>query len=391
MDFDLSPEQEALYDTVVAFASKVVAPEAGLRDREGRFDRAVWDACAEAGLTGLPIAEEHGGSGADAVTTGVALEALAYGGRDAGLGLSLGAHLTIGSLPIQIHGTPEQQARYLPKLTAGVHIGAFGVTEPDAGSDTASIRTHARRDGDTWVINGTKTFITNGPVCDVFIVVARTNPDTSAGQGMTAFIVERGTPGLEVGRHLDKMGNRSSPTSEMVLTDVRVGDEQRLGDEGSALWKVAFECFDWERTVMIASGIGGMRRSLEESVRYAQQRRAFGKPIGSFQAVSHKLADMKIRLETSRLLLRHAAWLKDQGRPHMMEASLAKAYVAGCTTACAEDAIQIHGGWGYIKEFDVERGWRDAKLSSLGGGTTEIQKVIIARLLLGEGATPRQD
>ncbi len=383
MDFALSDEQQAFYATVVDFARRVVEPGAAARDRDGRFDRAVWDRLGEQGLCGLPIAETYGGSGADAVTTGLALEALAYGGHDAGLLLSLGAHLTIGAKPIELHGTEEQRRRYLPRLGSGEWIGSFGITEPDTGSDTAAIATAARRDGDGWVLNGTKTFITNGPVADVFTVVARTAPQASAGAGMTAFIVERGTPGLSVGARLDKMGNRSSPTSEMVLTDCRVGDEQRLGDEGSALWQVAFECFDWERTVMIASAVGGMARTLDDAVGYAKQRRAFGKPIAEFQAVSHKLADMRIRLETSRLLLRYAAWRKDQGLPHQLEASMAKAHVAECATRSAEDGIQIHGGWGYVKDFPVERAWRDAKLTSLGGGTTEIQKVVISRLLLG--------
>ena len=384
MDFALTDEQQALRASVIDFAQAVVAPGAGQRDRDGFFDRDVWDRCGAQGLCGLPISETHGGSGADAVTTGVAIEALAYGGHDAGLLLSLGAHLTIGAKPIELHGTQEQKDRYLPKLVTGEWIGSFGVTEPDAGSDTASMKASARRDGDSWVINGTKTFITNGPVCDVFTVVARTDPDASAGAGITAFILEKDTPGLSVGKVLDKMGNRSSPTSEMVMTDVRVGDEQRLGDEGTALWKVAFECFDWERTVMIASAIGGMERTLDNCVEYAKQREAFGRPIARFQAISHKLADMKIRLETARLILRYAAWLKDRGLPHQMEASIAKAYVADCATRNAEDGIQIHGGWGYIKDFPVERSWRDAKLSSLGGGTTEIQKVIISRMLLGE-------
>jgi alkylation response protein AidB-like acyl-CoA dehydrogenase len=384
MDFSLTEEQQALYQSVVDFARDVVAPGAGDRDRAGRFDREVWDRCGEIGLCGLPVDEAYGGSGADALTTGLALEALAFGGHDAGLLLSLGAHVTIGAKPIDLHGSDEQRQRFLPKLCTGEWIGAFGITEPDAGSDTASITTTARRDGEGWVLNGAKTFITNGPICDVFTVVARSDPDAPAGQAMTAFILESGTPGLSVGGHLDKMGNRSSPTSEMIMEDVRVGDEQRLGEEGSALWRIGFECFDWERTVMIASAVGGMAAGLEESVAYAQQRHAFGQPIGRYQAVSHKLADMKIRLETARLALRYAAWLKDQGRDHMLEASLAKAYVADCALASADDAIQIHGGWGYIKDFNVERAWRDAKLASLGGGTTEIQKVIISRMLLGE-------
>ena len=384
MDFDLSEEQRSLFEATAAFGRAVVEPGAGERDREGRFDPELWDKVAAQGLTGLCMGTEWGGQGADCVTTGVALEGLAYGGHDAGLLLSLGAHLTIGAKPIELHGTAEQKARYLPKLCSGEWIGAFGITEPDAGSDTASLRTSARRDGDSWVLDGTKTFITNGPVCDVFTVVARTDPAATAGQGMTAFIVEKGTPGLSVGNHLDKMGNRSSPTSEMILTDCRVGDEQRLGDEGSALWKIGFECFDWERTVMIASAIGGMQRTLEDTIGYTKQRHAFGKPIAHFQAVAHKLAEMKIRLETARLLLRHAAWLKDQGRPHQIEASMAKAYVAECALANGDAAIQLHGGWGYIKDFPVERAWRDAKLTSLGGGTTEIQKIVISRVLLGE-------
>jgi alkylation response protein AidB-like acyl-CoA dehydrogenase len=382
VDFALSDEQQAFHRSMADFAREVVEPEAGPRDREARFDRDVWDRCGEMGLCGLPISEEFGGSGADAVTTGLALEALAYGGHDAGLGLSLGAHLVIGSKPIDLHGTAEQKQRYLPKLATGEHIGAFGITEPDAGSDTASLKSTGRRDGDSWVLNGTKTFITNGPICDVFTVVVRTDPDASAGNGMTAFILDRDTPGLSVGNHLDKMGNRSSPTSEMIMADVRVGDEQRLGEEGSALWAIGFECFDWERTVMLGSAIGGMQRTLEDCIAYAKQREAFGKPIAHFQSIAHKLAEMKIRLETARLMLRYAAWLKDQGQPHQVEASMAKAYVAECATKNGEDAIQIHGGWGYIKDFPVERAWRDAKLSSLGGGTTEIQKVVISRMLL---------
>lgn len=384
MDFALSPEQESFYATVVKFAADVVAAEAGQRDRDGRFDRAVWDACGELGLCGLPISEAYGGSGADCVTTALALEALAYGGKDAGLGLSLGAHLVIGSKPIELHGTEAQKAHYLPRLASGEWIGAFGITEPEAGSDTAALRSTGRRESDGWVLNGTKTFITNGPVCDVFTVVVRTDPQASAGAGMTAFIVDADTPGLSVGADLDKMGNRSSPTSEMIMSDVWVPDSQRLGDEGTALWQVAFECFDWERTVMLGSAIGGMDRQLADCLAYATERESFGKPIAAYQAISHKLADMKIRLETARLALRYAAWLKDEGKPHMVEASLAKAHVAECAAASADDAIQLHGGWGYIKEFDVERAWRDAKLTSLGGGTTEIQKLVIARTLLGQ-------
>ena len=383
MDFELNDEQRQLYDSVVEFARDVVEPGAGERDREGRFDHEIWRRMGEAGILGLPIAEEHGGQGAGCVTTAVALEALAYGGVDAGLGLSLGAHYVIAAMPIQLHGTDEQRARYLPGLASGEIIGSFGVSEPGAGSDVSSITTRAVREGDEWVLNGTKMWVTNAPVADFVTVVAVSHPDASPGQSMTAFIVPTDAPGVTVGAELDKMGNRSSPTSEVVLDDVRVPDSQRLGEEGAAMWQVAFEGFDWERVVMLGSAIGGMQRGLEETLRYATEREAFGKPIGRHQVIGHKLADMRIRLETARMYLRYAAWLKDEGRDHVVEASIAKAYVAECAQRNADEAIQIHGGWGYVKEFAVERAWRDAKLTSIGGGTTEIQKMVISRSMLG--------
>ncbi|WP_370327047.1 acyl-CoA dehydrogenase family protein [Euzebya sp.] len=380
MDFALSDEQQQLFDTIAAFARDVVEPGAGERDREGRFDRDVWDACAEVGLTGMCIGEEWGGMGGGCVDTGLALEALAYGGHDAGLGLSLGAHLVIGSKPIELQGTDEQKRRYLPKLASGEWIGAWGITEPDHGSDTSGITSKAVRDGDEWVLDGTKTFITNGPICDVFTVLVRT--DVDGQRGMTAFILDRDTPGLTVGKVLDKSGNRSSPTSEMVMVDVRVPDSQRLGAVGTAQWTIGFECFSWERTVMLGSAVGGMQRGLEDAIAYAKQREAFGKPIAHFQTIAHTLAEMKINLESARLMLRYGAWKKDQGLDHQIEASMAKAYIGQAALQNADSAIQIHGGWGYIKDFPVERAWRDAKLSTIGGGTTEIQKVIISRMLL---------
>jgi alkylation response protein AidB-like acyl-CoA dehydrogenase len=384
VDFSLSEEQEAFAESVRAFASEVVDPEAALRDREGRFDRSIWDACGSFGLCGLPVPEEYGGSGADIVTTGLALEALAYGGRDAGLNLSLGAHLTIGAMPVALHGTEEQKQRWLPKLATGEYIGAFAVTEPDAGSDTASITTTARREGDTFVLNGAKTFCTNGSVADVITVIAVTDPEAPAGGRMTAFLVPTDdTPGLRFGQDLHKMGNRSSPTSEVFFDDVEVPEDAVLGDTGSALWQVAFECFDWERTCMIASAIGGMERGLDDSVAYAKERVAFGKPIARFGSIQEKVADMRIRLDAAKLLQRRAAWLKDNGLEHQVEASIAKAFCGEAAVASALDGVQLFGGWGYIQEFPVERGLRDAKLATIGGGTTEIQKLIIARNLLG--------
>ena len=384
MDFRHSDEQLEFYRSVREFAASVVEPGAHERDVEGRFDRDVWDRLGEFGLLGLPVPEEFGGSGADIVTTCLGLEALAEGGHDAGLGLSIGAHITIGTVPIWLHGTDEQKRRYLPDLCSGKAIGAMAITEPDAGSDAGAIRCTARRDGDSWVIDGSKIFITNGSIADTVIVIAVTDPDAGPGRGVTAFIVEKDVPGFSVGRDLDKMGTRSSPLSLLHFDSCRVAADAMLGDEGSALWQVAFECFDWERCVMIASSIGGMKASLAAAVAYAKERHAFGKPIGKHQAIGHKLAEMKAYLDAARLTLYHAAWLKQEGEPHQVEASVAKLFVAEAAMRNALEATQIFGGYGYIKEYPVERSIRDAKLISIGGGTSEIQKMIIARHLLGD-------
>jgi alkylation response protein AidB-like acyl-CoA dehydrogenase len=383
VDFLLNEEQQAFVDSVRAFAREHVEPGVLERDRAGAWDPDLWKQVGAFGLAGLPVPTEYGGSGADVLTTGLALEALAYGGRDAGLNLSLGAHLTIGCMPIALHGTEEQKQRWLPRMATGESIGAFAITEPEAGSDTASMKTTARREGDTFVLNGTKTFITNGSLADVVTVVARTDPDAAAGNAFTAFLVETDTPGFVVSKELRKLGNRTSPTVELSFTDVEVHESNILGDEGTALWAVGFECFDWERCCMIASAVGGMERDLEESIRYAKEREAFGKPIGRFGAIQHKLAQMRIRLENARLLQRQAAWLKDNGHEHQIQASMAKAYVGEAAVESSLDAVQLHGGWGYVDEFHVERSLRDAKLASIGGGTTEIQEMVIARILLG--------
>ncbi len=383
MDPRLTDEQEAFAASVRDFAKQHVEPGIVERDHAGTWDGEVWKRVADFGLAGLPIPEEYGGSGADVLTTGLALEALAYGGRDAGLNLSLGAHLTIGAMPIALNGTDEQKQRWLPRMAAGETVGAFAITEPEAGSDTAGMKTRAEQHGDTWVLNGSKTFITNGELADVVTVIARTDPEAPAGQAFTAFLVETDSTGFEVAGSLKKLGNRTSPTNELAFTDVEVHESQILGDVGTALWKVGFECFDWERCCMIASAVGGMSRDLDESVRYAKEREAFGKPIGRYGAIQHKIAQMRIRLEAARLLQRQAAWLKDNGLEHQTEASIAKAYVGEAAVESSLDAIQLHGGWGYIDEFHVERSLRDAKLATIGGGTTEIQELIISRSLLG--------
>ena len=376
MDYTKTPEQQALYDTMLRLGREVVAPGAAQRDKDGTWDPQVWKGLAAAGVPGMPIPTEYGGQGASILDCCLVNEALAEGGKDGGLGLSLGAHWVIGTVPIWLHGTEEQKQRWLPGLCDGSYIGAWASTEPEAGSDAGSIQATAVRDGDDWVLNGTKIFITNGPIADVCTVLAR------APEGPTAFIVDTRNPGYSVGRELDKLGCRSSPTAEIVLTDCRVSSADVLGEVGNALWKVAFECFDWERTVMIAGCVGGMRATIDDTIRYAKERQQFGKPIAHFQVIAHKIAQMEINYEVVRNAVYKAAWMKQNGVEHTKEASIAKFLAGELSVANALDAIQIHGGYGYLKDFPAERSLRDAKLTSIGGGTSEIQKLIISRLLL---------
>ena len=376
MDFSLTPEQVQLYDQMRRLAVEVIAPGAADRDRDGRWDPKVWAQLAAAGVAGLPIPVEHGGSGASIVDCCLVNEALGEGGQDGGLGLSLGAHWVIGSVPIWLHGSPELRARWLPGLCDGTLIGAWASTEPDAGSDASAITTTARRDGEEFVLNGSKIFITNGPIADVCTVLAKTE------KGPTAFVVDTTTPGFRAGPLLDKLGCRSSPTSEIWLQDCRVPASAVLSVEGEALWRVAFECFDWERTIMLAGSIGGMRATLDGALAYAKNRHQFGKPIAHFQVIAHKLADMEINYQVARNAVYKAAWLKQQGAPHQVEASIAKVLVGKLSVDNALEAIQIHGGYGYLRDFPAERALRDSKLASIGGGTTEIQKMIIARTIL---------
>jgi alkylation response protein AidB-like acyl-CoA dehydrogenase len=376
VDFSLSPEQEQLYASMRRLAAEVVAPGAAERDKDGRWDAGMWQRLAQAGVAGMPIPQALGGSGGSILDCCLVNEALAEGGHDGGLNLSLGAHWVIGAVPIWLHGTPELQQRWLPGLCDGTLMAAWASTEPEAGSDSAAIRTTAVRDGEDYVLNGTKIFITNGPIADVCTVLAKTD------KGATAFVVDTRTPGFLVGRELDKLGCRSSPTAEIHLQDCRVPAGSILSVEGEALWRVAFECFDWERTVMLAGVVGGMRATLDQAIRYAKERQQFGKPIAHFQAVAHKLADMEINYQVCRNAVYKAAWLKQEGRPHSVEASVAKVLVGRLSVESALEAVQIHGGYGYLRDFPAERALRDAKLASIGGGTTEIQKMIISRAIL---------
>ena len=380
LDFSLTPEQEAMRDGCRKFAEKEISPGALERDIEGKFHIEGFKKCGEFGLLGLPFPTEYGGGGADIITFMAAMEGFGWGCRDRGFNLSLGAHIVICTVPIWIFGTEEQKKKYLPKLCSGEWIGAFALTEPNAGSDVQNIQTTAVKKGNKWILNGTKMFITNGPYSNVNVVFA-TVDKAKRGGGITAFIVENTFKGFNVGKKLDKMGMRSSPTSELIFEDCEVPEENLLGKEGQG-FLVAMETLGWERSTMTAVAIGGFEKLLAKSVQYAQERVQFGKPIGKFQEIQHKIANIKCAVEIARLLIYKCAWQKSKGINDMVFASITKLTVSELGVRNALDAIQIHGGYGYMREFEVERGLRDAVLGTLGGGTSEIQRGIISRSLL---------
>jgi alkylation response protein AidB-like acyl-CoA dehydrogenase len=377
LDFLWSDEQLAYRASVVEFAKNELNDDVVERDAQGEFPSEAWKKCATIGIQGLPFPEKYGGQGADALTTMLAMEALGYGCRDNGLIFSINAHIWSGAMPIDRFGTDAQKERYLPGLCDGSLISVQGMTEPDSGSDAYSLATTAQRDGDTFVLNGSKTYITNAPVADVFVVFA--SVDRSKGwAGLCAFIVERDAPGLEIGPNFKKMGLRTSPMSELVMSDCVVPAENLLGKVGSGMM-VFNHSIEWERSCILASAVGTMERQLEDGVEFANARKQFGEPIGKFQAVSHKLVDMRLRLETSRLLLYRLGWMLDQGKPVALDASMVKLHLSESFLQSSLDAVQIHGALGYMTETGVERDVRDAIAGRIYSGTNEIQKNIIAR------------
>ena len=383
MDFSLTDEQKLFKQSVIEFAQKEIEPGATERDAEARFDRDVWDKAAEFGLMGLPFPEELGGSDASVFDTCLAGEALGYGGGDMGFCLSWGAHVAIGGVPIWQLGTEEQKKKYIPRIASGEWISGLGLTEPEAGSDAAGIKTTAAKKDGYYVLNGTKTFITNGQIGNVFVVLAVTDKEKGPG-GISGFIVEKDFPGFSVGNEIHKMGHRSSPTSELIFDNCEVPAENLLGVENEGFMGVALTTLEWERSVLLAAGVGGMEIQLEQCIDYAKQRHQFGRPIASFQAMQFKLADLKVWLETSRLIVYKVAWNKDQGIMDPMLASIAKLFVSEVGVQAADQATQVFGGYGYTKDYPIERSIRDAKLGTLGGGTSEIQRWIIGRLLIGK-------
>ncbi len=379
MDFSLTREQKSLKDAVARFAAAELNDDLLRRDREQEFNRAGWRRCAEEGIQGLPIPERYGGRGADPVSIAATLEGLGYGCRDNGLCFAVNAHLWGCTAPILAFGTEAQKQRYLPQLCSGEWIGALVMSEPESGSDAFSLKTVAESRTGEYVLNGRKVFVTNGPVADVTVIMATLDP-TEGARGITAFAVETGTPGLTVSPLVEKMGLRTVPMGELTLEDCVIPAENRLGREGAGM-TVFTHAMEWERGFILASAVGAMQRLLEQCREYARTRRQFGQPIGTFQQVSGKLVDMKMRLETARLWLYKVAWLKHASRSAVLEAAMAKLCISEAWVLSCQDAIQIHGGYGYLTATEIERDLRDALAGRIYSGTSEIQRQVIANWL----------
>lgn len=379
MDFAWTNEQRELLDAVTRFAGQHLNEALIENDRRDVFNHAGWKRCGEFGIQGLPVPVESGGLGMDALTTVGALERLGYACKDNGLIFSINAHLWTAVMPLVAAGTEKQKQKYLAGLCKGTLIGGNAMSEPDAGSDAFSLGTTARKQGDKYLLNGSKIFVTNGPVADLLVVFATVDKAKGA-QGISAFLVEKGFPGMVVARNIEKMGLRTSPMAELFFDNCEVPVENLLGEEGAGSF-LFNRAMTWERGCILASAVGSMQRLLETCVRYAKTRKQFGQPIGKFQQVSGKIVDMKLRLETARYLLYHGAWLRTQGKSAFLEAALAKLHISDSWVKSCEDAIQIHGGYGYMVEYEIERELRDAIGSRLYSGTSEIQRNLIASLI----------
>jgi alkylation response protein AidB-like acyl-CoA dehydrogenase len=380
MDFGWTDEQLARRAAACGFAQRELGDETLVeRDHEGRFARELWERCARFGILGLSVPAEFGGAELDLPTAMLVMEGLGEGCPDNGLAFALNAQLWTVQRPIVRFGSDAQKQRYLPGLSNGTLLGAHALTEPDAGSDAFSLTMRAERRGDAYVLNGTKCLVTLAPVADVALVFASTNP--AAGKwGVSAFVVERTTPGVRASAMQHKMGLRTVPIGELHFEDCVVPESARLGPEGAGV-SIATHSLEVERCCILASQLGAMERQLRRSIEYARSRKQFGQAIGKFQSVSNRVADMKVRLETARLLLYKVAWLVERGQPAMMEAAMLKLYLSEAFVESGMDAIRIHGGFGSLSETGVERDLLDALGGVLYAGTTDIPRNIIARLL----------
>jgi butyryl-CoA dehydrogenase len=379
MNFELTEEQNLIRDMVREFAEKEVAPSAAERDEEERFDRALmFGRLAELGLTGIVFPEQYGGAGADYISYAIAVEELSR--VCASTGVTLSAHLSLGTNPIFLFGTEEQKMQFLVPMAKGEKMGAFGLTEPSAGSDAGGTKTTAVRDGNDWVLNGTKIFITNAGEAETYVVFARTDKTAKKHHGISAFIVEKGTPGFTFGKKEKKMGIRSSPTMELVFEGCRIPKENLLGEEGKG-FKVAMKTLDGGRIGIASQALGIAQGALDATIAYTKERKQFDVSITAFQGVQFQLADMATQVEASRLLVYNAAYRASAGLSYSLESAMAKLMASETAMRVTTQAVQLHGGYGYTREFPVERMMRDAKITEIYEGTSEVQRIVIGTSL----------
>ncbi|GAB4171157.1 MAG: acyl-CoA dehydrogenase AcdA [Geothermobacteraceae bacterium] len=380
MTFELTEEQNLIRQTVREFAEKEIAPGVEERDEAERFDRALmYDRLGELGLTGIVFPEEYGGAGADYISYAIAVEELS---RVCGsTGVTLSAHLSLGANPIYLFGTEEQKQKFLTPLATGEKMGAFALTEPEAGSDAGGTRTTAVRDGDEWVLNGTKIFCTNGGEAETYIVFARTDKEAQKHHGISAFIVEKDTPGFTFGKKEKKLGIRSSPTRELVFDNCRIPAANLLGEEGQG-FKIAMKTLDGGRIGIAAQALGIAQGAFEAALNWSRERKQFNQPISAFQAIQFKLADMATEIEAARLLVYQAAWKASAGLSYGKDSAMAKMYASDVAMKVTTEAVQIFGGYGFTREFPAERMMRDAKITQIYEGTNEVQRIVISAALV---------
>lgn len=375
MKFELTEEQNLIREMVRDFAETEVAPSAQSRDEEERFDRELmFDRLAELGLTGIVFPEEYGGAGADYISYAIAVEELSR--VCASTGVTLSAHLSLCANPIYLFGTEEQKEQFLKPLATGEKLGAFGLTEPAAGSDAGGTKTTAIREGDSWIINGTKVFITNGGDAETYVILARTDRDAKKHHGISAFIVEKDTPGFSFGKKEQKMGIRSSPTMELVFENCQIPYDNLLGEQGEG-FRVAMKTLDGGRIGIAAQALGIAQGALEQSIEYARERKQFDKPLSSFQGIQFQLADMATQTAAARFLVYNAAYRASNGLSYSQESAMAKLMASENAMKVTTQAVQIYGGYGYTREFPVERMMRDAKITEIYEGTSEVQRIVI--------------
>ncbi|MDX1641532.1 MAG: acyl-CoA dehydrogenase family protein [Balneolaceae bacterium] len=380
LSFELNEDQQMIRDSVRDFAKRHIAPDSIERDQKKEFPHDIIKMLADQGLLGIYHQEKYGGAGFDTVSFCLALEEIAR--WDASIALTVASHTSLASGHIALAGNNQQKDKYLTPLAGGKKLGGWCLTEPGTGSDASNLKTTASKDGDHWILNGTKTFITQGSVGQIYVVLAKTDPDKGT-KGISAFIVERKWNGVKPGKPIHKLGMNTSDTAEVVFENVKVPEQNLLGELNKGFIDT-MKVLDGGRIGIGAISVGIARGALEESMKYAKERKQFGKSVGDFQAIEHKMVNMAVEIDAARLLVHRAAWCKDQEKSYTKEASMAKLFASEMAERAALDAVQIHGGYGYTKEYHVERFLRDVKLMTIGEGTSEIQRLILARELKKE-------